>query len=113
MSELFYAPDCPDDCDICGLGDPYTYFDPTFDPTMTPEEFKQAAHTMTLDRLKKLAEGSRAKCKTAKEAAKKAWASAKAKVKAKLADKTRPRTEDDMFIGTYRRFSQPHDRLLG
>jgi hypothetical protein len=113
-----YAPECRAQCDICsfGLDNPYVYFEDTFfEPTMTPDEFKQVAHTMTLDRLKQLAEQSRAACKTVKEAAKQAWASAKTRLMAKLAAgrKSQTEEEDELLIGTYRRFPQPHDRLLG
>jgi hypothetical protein len=113
MSELFYAPDCARDCDICDHADPYTFFDPEFDPDTPPELFKQAAHTLTLERLKKLAEQSRSTVKGVKEAAKRLWAGAKDKVKAKLAEQARAQAEDDMFLETYRRFSPPNDRLLG
>jgi hypothetical protein len=82
---------------------------------MTPDEFKQVAHTMTLDRLKQLAEESRAVCKSVKEAAKKAWAGARSQLKAKPAagSKTQREEEDELLIGTYHRFSQPHNVLLG
>jgi hypothetical protein len=110
----FYAPDCPNyDCDICAFIP--TYFDdPLFEPAMTRDEFKQVAHSMTLDRLRKLAEQSRAACKKGKEAAKKFWASAIEKLKAQF-DKTEDKTakEDRLILGAYRRFSPSDDRLLG